>query len=161
MVQGRTVDFKNTLIILTSILGSEHLKAGNADDPLVQAKVLEVVRSAFRPEFLNRLDEQIIFHSLKREDMDAIVDIQLSHLTKLLEDRHLSIDLDANARDWLADRGFDPVYGARPLKRVIQRYLQNPLANQILKGDIADGDTILISSDEDGLRINGKVSKAA
>lgn len=159
--QGRTVDFKNTLIILTSNLGSEHLKEGNADDPLVQAKVLEVVRSAFRPEFLNRLDEQIIFHSLKREDMDAIVDIQLTHLTKLLEDRHLAIDLDAGARDWLADRGFDPAYGARPLKRVVQRYLQNPLANQILKGDIADGDTILISADEDGLLINGKVSQAA
>ena len=159
--QGRTVDFKNTLIILTSNLGSEHLRDGDADDPLVQAKVLEVVRDAFRPEFLNRLDEQIIFHRLKRSDMDAIVEIQLVHLTKLLIDRQISIELDGPARDWLAERGFDPIYGARPLKRVIQRYLQNPLANEILKGEIADGDSVTVSSGEDGLLINGKLAIAA
>jgi len=159
--QGRTVDFKNTVIILTSNLGSEYLAEGDADDPLVQAKVLEVVRSKFRPEFLNRLDEQIIFHRLKRSDMDAIVDIQLTHLEKLLEDRQISIELDAAARDWLADRGYDPAYGARPLKRVIQRYLQNPLANLILQGEIADGDTVLVGADDDGLLINGKQAQAA
>ncbi|WP_025900043.1 ATP-dependent chaperone ClpB [Sneathiella glossodoripedis] len=159
--QGRTVDFKNTLIILTSNLGSEHLRDGDADDPLVQAKVLEVVRDAFRPEFLNRLDEQIIFHRLKREDMHAIVEIQLSHLVKLLEDRQIGIELDQAAKDWLAERGFDSIYGARPLKRVIQRYLQNPLANEILKGEIADGDTVIVGAGEDGLLINGHLAIAA
>ncbi|WP_169565984.1 ATP-dependent chaperone ClpB [Sneathiella limimaris] len=159
--QGRTVDFKNTLIILTSNLGSEHLRDGDADDPLVQAKVMEVVRDAFRPEFLNRLDEQIIFHRLKREDMDGIVDIQLKHLVKLLEDRHIAIELEQSAKDWLADKGFDPIYGARPLKRVIQRSLQNPLAGEILKGTIADGDTVKVSAGEDGLLINGSLAEAA
>ncbi len=159
--QGRTVDFKNTLIILTSNLGSEHLRDGDADDPLVQAKVLEVVRDAFRPEFLNRLDEQIIFHRLKREDMHAIVDIQLMYLVKLLEDRNITIELDQPAKDWLAERGFDPIYGARPLKRVIQRYLQNPLANEILKGEIADSDTVTVGAGEDGLLINGHLAQAA
>jgi ATP-dependent Clp protease ATP-binding subunit ClpB len=159
--QGRTVDFKNTVIILTSNLGSEHLAEGDADDPLIQARVLEVVRSAFRPEFLNRLDEQIVFHRLSREDMDGIVDIQLVHLIKLLEDRQIHIELDGLSRTWLADRGFDPIYGARPLKRIIQRNLQNPLATQILQGDIGDGDTVVISADEDGLMINGKVAAAA
>ncbi len=160
--QGRTVDFKNTVIILTSNLGSEHLGGDNdADDPLVQHKVMEVVRGAFRPEFLNRLDEQIIFHRLSREDMGAIVDIQLKQLVALLEDRNINLELDEVARTWLGDRGFDPVYGARPLKRVIQRFLQNPLANQILQGDIGDGDTVAVSAGEDGLLINGLLSKAA
>jgi ATP-dependent Clp protease ATP-binding subunit ClpB len=159
--QGRTVDFKNTLIILTSNLGSEHLRDGDADDPLVQAKVMEVVRDAFRPEFLNRLDEQIVFHRLKREDMHAIVDIQLLHLVKLLEDRNIAIKLDQPAKDWLAERGFDPIYGARPLKRIIQRYLQNPLANEILKGEIADSDTVIVGAGDDGLLINGHLAQAA
>lgn len=159
--QGRTVDFKNTVIILTSNLGSEHLAEGDADDPLVQAKVLDVVRSAFRPEFLNRLDEQIVFHRLNRDDMDSIVEIQLHHLVKLLSDRQIVIQLDEAARTWLADRGFDPIYGARPLKRVIQRELQNPLATMILQGDIMDGDTVQVSAGGGSLTINGRQMQAA
>ncbi|MEP3247112.1 MAG: ATP-dependent chaperone ClpB [Sneathiella sp.] len=160
--QGRTVDFKNTVIILTSNLGSEHLGGdADADDPLVQHQVMEVVRGAFRPEFLNRLDEQIIFHRLSREDMDDIVKIQLDHLTSRLEQRAVSLVLDTAARDWLADRGFDPVYGARPLKRVIQRYLQNPLASLLLQGDISEGDVVTVSCNEQGLLINGAVAEAA
>ena len=160
--QGRTVDFKNTVIILTSNLGSEHLDGdADADDPLVQHKVMEVVRSAFRPEFLNRLDEQIIFHRLSRENMNAIVDIQLAQLKARLADRGIELALDAAAADWLADRGFDPVYGARPLKRVIQRSLQNPMANLLLQGEISDGDTVTVSSTEQGLLINGALAEAA
>ena len=154
--QGRTVDFKNTLIILTSNLGSEYLASGeDADDELVRHKVMEVVRASFRPEFLNRLDEQIIFHRLTRENMNAIVDIQIGHLQKLLADRHIKLDLDEAAYEWIGNRGYDPVYGARPLKRVIQRYLQNPLASMILEGRIADGDEISISAGDDGLAIDG------
>ncbi len=161
--QGRTVDFKNTLIILTSNLGSEHLASGDedADDPLIQHKVMETVRAAFRPEFLNRLDEQIIFHRLTREDMNAIVDIQLGHLQKLLGDRNIELELDDTAYIWLGDHGYDPVYGARPLKRVIQRSLQNPLASLILEGDIVDGAKVKIAAGEDGLLINDVLANAA
>ncbi|TNE40829.1 MAG: ATP-dependent chaperone ClpB [Alphaproteobacteria bacterium] len=160
--QGRTVDFKNTLIILTSNLGSEHLATTDAaDDELVRHKVMETVRAAFRPEFLNRLDEQIIFHRLTRENMDAIVDIQLNHLQKLLKDRNIELDLDQDAYEWLGNRGYDPVYGARPLKRVIQRYLQNPLASRILEGTILDGSTVKITAGEDGLLINDELADAA
>ncbi|MEH6478249.1 MAG: AAA family ATPase, partial [Sneathiella sp.] len=161
--QGRTVDFKNTLIILTSNLGSEHLASGDedADDPLVQHKVMDVVRAAFRPEFLNRLDEQIIFHRLTRDNMNAIVDIQLSHLQGLLQEREIGLDMDDQAYQWLADRGYDPVYGARPLKRVIQRYLQNPLATLILEGSILDGATVKVSAGEEGLMINDELAVAA
>ncbi|MBL4666399.1 MAG: ATP-dependent chaperone ClpB [Sneathiella sp.] len=159
--QGRTVDFKNTVIILTSNLGSEYLVDGDADGPLVQAKVLEVVRGTFRPEFLNRLDEQIVFHRLKREDMGAIVDIQLGQLRDLLRDRQITVELDVVASNWIAERGYDPIYGARPLKRIIQRYLQNPMANMILEGSISDGDTINVSADDSGLLIDGAVTVAA
>ena len=161
--QGRTVDFKNTLIILTSNLGSEHLATGDSDvdDPLVQHKVMETVRAAFRPEFLNRLDEQIIFHRLTRENMNAIVDIQINHLQKLLSDRNMVLELDKTAYEWLGDRGYDPVYGARPLKRVIQRYLQNPLATRILEGDIIDGATVKVAAGEDGLIIDDVLANAA
>lgn len=161
--QGRTVDFKNTLIILTSNLGSEHLASGDedADDPLIQHKVMETVREAFRPEFLNRLDEQIIFHRLTREDMNAIVDIQLEHLQRLLAERNIELELDETAYTWLGDHGYDPVYGARPLKRVIQRSLQNPLASLILEGEIVDGATVKISAGEDGLLINDVLANAA
>lgn len=160
--QGRTVDFKNTVIILTSNLGSEHLDGNNdADDPLVQQRVMEVVRSAFRPEFLNRLDEQIIFHRLSRKDMDAIVNIQIDRLVQLLEDRQIILNLDEAAKTWLADKGFDPVYGARPLKRVIQRSLQNPLANLLLQGEIGDGEAVTVSAADGGLMINGTLADAA
>ncbi|MEX1035677.1 MAG: ATP-dependent chaperone ClpB, partial [Sneathiella sp.] len=160
--QGRTVDFKNTLIVLTSNLGSEHLSGGDdVDDELVRHKVMETVRGAFRPEFLNRLDEQIVFHRLSRENMNAIVDIQLTRLQKLLSERRIELELEPSAYEWIANRGYDPVYGARPLKRVIQRYLQNPLATQILEGGIADGSTVKVSSNEDGLLINNELADAA
>jgi ATP-dependent Clp protease ATP-binding subunit ClpB len=159
---GRTVDFKNTLIILTSNLGSEYLaNQGEGDDSeLVRAQVMDVVRGAFRPEFLNRLDEMLLFHRLTREQMSDIVEIQLGHLRGLLEDRKISLELDAAATEWLANAGYDLAYGARPLKRVIQRHLQNPLASRILEGSISDGDTVRVSAEADGLVVNGEVIHA-
>ena len=153
--QGRTVDFTNVLIILTSNLGSEVL-AGLEDDQDVEAVrglVMEHVRAAFRPEFLNRLDEVTLFHRLARSDMHGIVDIQLRHLEKLLADRNLTIELDSSAKDWLAHAGYDPVYGARPLKRIIQRALQDKLANMILEDNIHDGDRVKVTAGADGLEI--------
>ncbi len=159
--QGRTVDFKNTLIIMTSNLGSEFLanQADGDDSSAVQDQVMAVVRSHFRPEFLNRLDETILFHRLTRDQMDAIVQIQVKRLAALLVDREITVDLDHKAETWLASAGYDPVYGARPLKRVIQRHLQNPLAEMILEGSVEDGSTVAVTADEDGLVINGKSVK--
>jgi ATP-dependent Clp protease ATP-binding subunit ClpB len=151
--QGRTVDFRNTLIVLTSNLGSEYLASlpeGQAVDA-VRGQVMEAVRAAFRPEFLNRLDEILFFRRLSRDDMVGIVDIQLAQLEKLLEDRKVALDIDAEAKKWLANAGYDPVYGARPLKRVIQRELQNPLAEKILAGEIRDGDTVRVTASPLGL----------
>jgi ATP-dependent Clp protease ATP-binding subunit ClpB len=161
--QGRTVDFKNTIIVLTSNLGSEILAAQPENEPtaMVHGQVMAVVRAHFRPEFLNRLDEIILFRRLQREDMAAIVNIQLNNLAKLLADRHISLVVDQSAIDWLAREGFDPVYGARPLKRVIQRNLQNPLAGLILEGKIKDGDTVRISAGPLGLLINDELALAA
>jgi ATP-dependent Clp protease ATP-binding subunit ClpB len=162
--QGRTVDFKNTLIILTSNLGSEYLanlKDGE-DSSAARDQVMGVVRQAFRPEFLNRLDEIILFHRLSRKHMTGIVEIQLKRLQDLLADRKLELDLDAKAKEWLAEAGYDPVYGARPLKRVIQRELQNPLATMILEGRFKAGEDIKVSADKDGLTIGGEsLSQAA
>ena len=156
--QGRTVDFKNTLIILTSNLGAEYLanQPDGQDSEAVRPQVMDAVRARFRPEFLNRLDEIILFHRLSRANMDAIVDIQMARLEKLLADRKIEIALDAKAREWLGDAGYDPVYGARPLKRVIQKALQDPLAELILAGKVRDGDTLEISAGADGLTINGE-----
>ncbi len=156
--QGRTVDFRNTLIVLTSNLGSDILAAlpEGEDSSAVRAQVMEVVRAAFRPEFLNRLDEILLFHRLERSHMAGIVEIQLERLHKLLEDRKITLELDEAAKAWLGNAGYDPVYGARPLKRVIQRELQNPLASLILEGAIADGDTVHVSVGEHGLTINGR-----
>ncbi len=156
--QGRTVDFRNTLIVMTSNLGSEILagQPEGEDSEGVRGPVMEVVRAAFRPEFLNRLDELLLFHRLSRPHMGGIVDIQLQRLDALLADRKISLTLDQAARDWLAERGYDPVYGARPLKRVIQRELQNPLASMILEGEIADGDAVAVSVEDGGLTINGR-----
>ncbi|HPE33041.1 MAG TPA: AAA family ATPase, partial [Parvularculaceae bacterium] len=153
--QGRTVDFKNTLIILTSNLGAEYLAAQpeGQDSDAVRPQVMDAVRARFRPEFLNRLDEIILFHRLSRTNMDKIVDIQVARLQKLLVDRKITLELDEEARRWLGDAGYDPVYGARPLKRVIQKALQDPLAEMILSGAIADGSTLTISADADGLTI--------
>ncbi len=151
--QGRTVDFRNTLIIMTSNLGAEYLVAlGEGEDvDQVRDQVMAVVRSSFRPEFLNRVDEVILFHRLQRADMGRIVEIQLKRLEKLLEDRKIRLELDDEAIDWLAARGYDPAYGARPLKRVIQKDLQDPLAEKILLGDIRDGSTVKVTSGSDRL----------
>jgi ATP-dependent Clp protease ATP-binding subunit ClpB len=153
--QGRTVDFKNALIVLTSNLGSEVL-ANQPEDVTteeVRPQVMEVVRAAFRPEFLNRLDEILLFRRLSRGDMGAIVDIQIGRLAKLLEDRDVSLALEASGRDWLAQEGYDPVYGARPLKRVIQREMQNPLAQMILDGTLGEGDTVQVTGGRLGLKL--------
>jgi len=156
--QGRTVDFTNTLIILTSNLGSDVLatQVDGADPEDVREEVMSVVRAAFRPEFLNRLDETILFHRLGRDHMGGIVDIQLGHLEGLLEDRNIQLLLDDAARNWLADVGYDPVYGARPLKRVIQRSLQNPLAELILQGDVSEDSLVNVSARDGKLVVNGQ-----
>jgi ATP-dependent Clp protease ATP-binding subunit ClpB len=156
--QGRTVDFRNTLIIMTSNLGSEFLvnQPEGEDTGAVREQVMATVRAHFRPEFLNRVDEIILFHRLQKSEMGRIVDIQFARLQRLLEDRKIVLDLDAKARDWLAEKGWDPAYGARPLKRVIQRYVQDPLAEMILAGDVKDGDHVNISAKGDVLTFNGK-----
>jgi len=153
--QGRTVDFRNTLIVLTSNLGSEALASlpEGADVERARSAVMAAVRDAFRPEFLNRLDEILLFRRLSRDDMKGIVTIQLERLRKLLADRKINLEVDAAASAWLANAGYDPVYGARPLKRVIQRELQNPLAQQILEGHIPDGSTVHVSAGDKGLVI--------
>ena len=156
--QGRTVDFRNVLIVMTSNLGSEYLvnlREGE-DTRTVEKEVMGVVRGHFRPEFLNRIDEIILFHRLRREDMSEIVDIQLRRLNRLLEDRKMALSLDAKARQWLADKGYDPAYGARPLKRVIQKWVQDPLAQMLLAGEIPDGATVKLSVSHGRLTINGK-----
>jgi len=156
--QGRTVDFRNTLIILTSNLGSDIIasQAEGEDIEKLRPMVMEVVRSAFRPEFLNRLDDILLFRRLTRQQMSGIVDIQLKRLEQLLADRKMTIELDERARTWLANAGYDPVYGARPLKRVIQRELQNPLAGLILEGRITPGEKIRVSVKDGKLAINGE-----
>jgi len=161
--QGRTVDFKNCLIIMTSNLGSEFLVnlGENQDVDEVRDQVMGVVKQAFRPEFLNRLDDIILFHRLKRANMNAIVDIQFDRLKKLLVDRKIEIELSAAARNELADKGYDPAYGARPLKRVIQRNVQDPLAEMILAGTIKDGEKVTVSAGKQGLTFNGKLAQAA
>ena len=157
--QGRTVDFKQTLIILTSNLGAQALSLlpDGADVGDAKRDVMDAVRAHFRPEFLNRLDETIIFDRLNRADMDGIVTIQMARLLKRLADRKISLELDDGALKWLADEGYDPVFGARPLKRVIQTALQNQLAEMLLLGDIADGSVIEVSAGVDGLMIGGRV----
>ncbi len=161
--QGRTVDFRNTLIVMTSNLGSEYLvnQPEGQDTEAVREQVMSEVRASFRPEFLNRVDEIILFHRLKRGNMGAIVDIQLKRLAKLLEDRKITITLDAGARDWLAEKGYDPAYGARPLKRVIQKQVQDPLAEMILSGIVKDGEQVTISAGKAGLTFNGRLAAAA
>jgi ATP-dependent Clp protease ATP-binding subunit ClpB len=160
--QGRTVDFRNTLIILTSNLGAEYLvtlKDGESVE-LVRGKVLDAVKAAFRPEFLNRLDEILLFHRLERDQMAAIVDIQMGRLEKLLKDRDISLDLMPKAREWLANEGYDPAYGARPLKRVIQREVQDRLAEEILAGTIVDGARVRLDAGDGGLLLFPEVETA-
>ena len=152
--QGRTVDFRNTILIMTSNLGSEFLLSGDVES--ARENVMGAVRSAFRPEFLNRIDELILFKRLEEQHMCAIVDIQLKRLEGLLADRRMTIALDEAARSWLAEKGYDPAYGARPLKRVIQKELQDPLARLILEGELHDGDTVSVSSEAGALTVNGR-----
>ena len=156
--QGRTVDFRNVLIVMTSNLGSDYLVnlEDGQDAKAVEKEVMAVVRGHFRPEFLNRVDEIILFHRLRREDMGEIVDIQFKRLQRLLDDRKVTLSLDAKGRQWLADKGYDPHYGARPLKRVIQKWVQDPLAQALLAGEIADGSTVKISAAKGRLTIDGK-----
>ena len=161
--QGHTVDFRNTLIVMTSNLGAEILVAQpeGQDTEAVRDQVMAIVRASFRPEFLNRVDEIILFHRLQKSEMARIVDIQMKRLAKLLEERKIVVKLEPAARDWLADKGWDPAYGARPLKRVIQKAVQDPLAELILSGRIKDGETVTISAGKQGLRFNGEVVAAA
>jgi ATP-dependent Clp protease ATP-binding subunit ClpB len=154
--QGRTVDFRNTVIILTSNLGTEFLSVEGGDAAHNRAQAMQAVRAHFRPEFLNRLDEIILFHRLTRANMDKIVDIQIGRLQRLLADRKITVTLDDKARHWLGNAGYDPVYGARPLKRVIQRRLQDPLAQMILEGKVGEGATVKVSATKTGLTINGQ-----
>ncbi|OLP42907.1 ATP-dependent chaperone ClpB [Rhizobium oryziradicis] len=154
--QGRTVDFKNTIIIMTSNLGADYLTSVGENDDIesVREQVMDVVKASFRPEFLNRVDEIILFHRLRRSEMGTIVDIQMRRLVTLLSERKITIDLEPDARNWLADKGYDPIYGARPLKRVIQKYLQDPLAEQILAGHVLDGAAVKITAGSDRLLIS-------
>jgi len=152
--QGRTVDFRNTILIMTSNLGSEFLLSGDVES--AREDVMGAVRAAFRPEFLNRIDELILFRRLEEQHMGAIVGIQLGRLERLLADRRMALELDDTARDWLAAKGYDPAYGARPLKRVIQKELQDPLARLILEGALNDGERIKVSTEGDVLTVNGR-----
>ena len=160
--QGRTVDFSNVVIVMTSNLGAEILASQpeGEDSSAVREPVMAMVKTVFRPEFVNRLDEILLFHRLNRDHMTGIVDIQLERLQGLLDDRKIDLEFDLAAKRWLGDAGYDPVYGARPLKRAIQRALQNPIASLILEGRIADGDTVRISAGADGLIINGEAVDA-
>jgi len=153
--QGRTVDFRNTLIIMTSNLGAEYLVSLGEEEGVDQARgmVMAALRAAFRPEFLNRIDEIVLFQRLKRADMGAIVDIQMGRLRQLVEDRKITLDLSPAARNWLAEKGYDPAYGARPLKRVIQKNVQDPLAGLILAGKVMDGETVPIDVETGALRV--------
>ncbi|HEV7437458.1 MAG TPA: ATP-dependent chaperone ClpB [Pseudorhizobium sp.] len=163
--QGRTVDFKNTMIIMTSNLGAEYLSnlPEGADTDQVRDQVMDVVKASFRPEFLNRVDEIILFHRLQRTEMGAIVDIQMKRLISLLAERKIAIELTPDARQWLADKGYDPVYGARPLKRVIQKFVQDPMAEQILGAQIPDESTVVVDAGSDRLlfRVKPAVAEAA
>jgi ATP-dependent Clp protease ATP-binding subunit ClpB len=161
--QGHTVDFRNTLIVMTSNLGAEILVAQpeGQDTEAVRDQVMAIVRASFRPEFLNRIDEIILFHRLQKSEMAHIVDIQMARLARLLEERKITIKLEPSARDWLAEKGWDPAYGARPLKRVIQKSVQDPLAEFVLAGRIKDGDKVVVSGSKQGLKFNGAAVAAA
>ncbi|MEO1719467.1 MAG: ATP-dependent chaperone ClpB [Pseudomonadota bacterium] len=161
--QGRTIDFKNTIIVLTSNVGSEYLVNAADEAAMKDAEqfVMAELRTKFRPEFLNRLDDVIVFHKLRREQMAGIVDIQIGRLQRLLEDRKITLELDDDARTWLANKGYDPTYGARPLKRVIQREIQDALAEQILSGDIGDGELVTVTARDGQLVIAGSQARKA
>jgi ATP-dependent Clp protease ATP-binding subunit ClpB len=148
--QGRTVNFKNTVIVMTSNIGSseiQRLGSENAQEWEIEAAVKEMLKQHFRPEFLNRIDETIVFHPLQKQQLTRIVDVQLEHLRKRLAARHLTLNITDQAKQLLAEEGYDPVYGARPLKRVIQQRVENPLAQRILSGEYADGDVVKVGVD--------------
>jgi ATP-dependent Clp protease ATP-binding subunit ClpB len=161
--QGRTVDFRNTVIVMTSNLGSGRIQelSGEQNYEKMKAEVLEIVGQHFRPEFINRIDDVVVFHPLERKHIRRIVDIQLRYLHARLAEREMSLELDDGARDRLAEAGFDPVYGARPLKRAIQQQLENPLAERILRGDFAPGDHIRVVARGDGLDFEKEPASAA
>ena len=157
--QGRTVDFKNTIIILTSNLGGEILanQTGEEHQDAANEQVMEIVKQAFRPEFLNRLDEIIMFHKLEQKHMGHIVDIQIQRLSNTLAEQKIEFMLESSAREWLAEKGYDPVYGARPLKRIIQQHIQNELANMILSGDLSEGESVSVVAEDGKLIIRSTV----
>ena len=148
---GRTVDFRNTVVIMTSNVGSHLIAATNGDGEAKVEAVMDELRRTFRPEFLNRIDEIVVFHQLARQEIDRIVDLQIARFRTLLQDRQLDIELLPEARTLLGDKGYDPAYGARPLKRAIMRFLQDPLAKEIIKGSFAPGDVIVVDREGDGL----------
>jgi ATP-dependent Clp protease ATP-binding subunit ClpB len=156
--QGRTVDFRNSIVIMTSNLGSAVFNDPSMDRDKQRQAVLDDVRGFFRPEFVNRIDEIVVFEPLGREEIAQIVDIQLRSLLRRLEERHLMVELSDAARAYLADKGYDPAFGARPLQRVIQREIQDPLALQLLSGQIRDGETITVDAGDDGLVFRSSVS---
>ena len=153
---GRTVDFKNTIVIMTSNIGSQYI-AELSDDKAMRERVMEALRLHFKPEFLNRVDDILIFKRLTKEQLRKIVEFQMVRLAKLLEERHLTLELSDPAKDFLAEVGYDPVYGARPLRRAIQHYLQDKLAPMLLGGEFKEGDTIKVDGDPDGLRFERQV----
>ncbi len=158
---GRTVDFKNTLVIMTSNVGSQWIKElGGGDAAEMRKRVQSSLEQSFKPEFLNRVDEIVIFDNLTRADLSRIVEIQLGNLRKLLADRKIDLKLSEAAKEWLANTGYDPVYGARPLKRTIQRYVQDPLALKILSGEFKEGDVIAVEADHEGLYFERETVKA-
>jgi ATP-dependent Clp protease ATP-binding subunit ClpB len=152
---GRTVDFKNTIVIMTSNIGSQYI-AEVADEKQIRERVMEALKLHFKPEFLNRVDDILIFHRLSKEQLKSIVTLQIKRLQKLLEERQLHLELTDKARNFLADAGYDPVYGARPLRRAIQHYLQDKLAPMLLEGRFKEGDTILVDGDKEGLTFKTK-----
>jgi ATP-dependent Clp protease ATP-binding subunit ClpB len=158
--QGRTVDFKNTVLIMTSNIGSMLIQEGMAGkkqlDESIKQAVMEALQRQFRPEFINRVDEIVIFEALRKEEITQIVDLQLERLRKLLADKRLTLEVEPSARQFLAERGYDPVYGARPLKRAIQKYLQDPLALKVLSGELTPGDTVVVQAGQNALRLNRK-----
>jgi ATP-dependent Clp protease ATP-binding subunit ClpB len=159
--KGRTVDFKNTVLIMTSNLGSREIQAAGDDEKAVREAVLEELRGHFKPEFLNRIDDVVIFHQLSRAEIVRIIEVQLERLRHMLAERNITLTLDESARELLAREGYDPMYGARPLKRAIQTLIQNPLASKLLKGEIAGGQTIRVSADGDELKFASETAAAA
>jgi ATP-dependent Clp protease ATP-binding subunit ClpB len=158
--KGRTVDFKNTVLIMTSNLGSREIQAVQDDEKQVREAVIQELRLHFKPEFLNRIDDIVIFHQLSRRQIEQIIDVQLERLRKMLAERNITLELDDSARELLAREGYDPNYGARPLKRAIQTLIQNPLAVKLLRGEILPGQTVQVSAQRDKLVFNNEVAAA-